>query len=125
MRTSNIHTDEGLLEYILTLQPRPRVQNLHNECLNYVCFILHFSSGYTANLLQVDFILTISATWLKTARSVQMVHLLPMTKHQEHERKIASLVPMVYNIFFVIIYCRRALVVFVYVRERSFNFIED
>lgn len=56
---------------------------------------------YIVTLLQVDFTLTISATWLKTARSVQMVPLLHMTKHQEHERKIASLVPMVSNYFIV------------------------
>ena len=35
MRTSNTYTDEILLECLLTLQPRPRVQNFYNECLMY------------------------------------------------------------------------------------------
>ena len=69
-------------------------------------FYLVFKSRIHCYPLQVDFTLTISAMWLKTARSVQMVPLLHMTKHQEHERKIARLVPMVKNYFIVEIYSR-------------------
>ncbi len=47
------------------------------------------------SFFQEVFILTPSATWTKPARDVQTVLLFHMTKHQENNIEIASLVPWV------------------------------